>query len=787
MGLRVWLPLTGDLRNLGCSSYNITAINTPTYVDGKIGQCYQRTTTSNRSTNGINIDNNLLDILGNEASIAIWVKPLGTHTHYNGTLISSGNWNTSRWAFGVSQDNSQVDVLCGSFNNYITCAVPVNEWTHLTSTFNNGICKLYKNGVYVGEKTEQAAFNSDASNTTIGRETYAGGYFGFNGLINDVRIYDHCLSAAEVHEIAQGLVLHYKLDASSEEKITTIPSANVYSYPTFNTSTATGSWYHWGPSGHSGSYGQNTDKKYIYNKNNTYSHWISEDAGTGKYYLLYQSPAFEGGYRSFQAIIKEENSLPITESICYPDWNARNGGIPNDKWTTIKSLGDGFYYCCCEGVSQNGSDDLIGIIVNPGYKIYVSECYLENDTETCSPIFSYSSNVIQDSSGYNHNATLNSSLTLNADSPRYSFSSYFSPNVIATSNNLFGQGTLLSEFTWAGWVRRKYDDGKYKVIYSGPANIGLYTDYSLYIGWKSAKSDGTTTGNGAAGGSATVPLNTWTHICITYKDGIGNFYINGNKTKTFNYTSYGTFIEAYGQNYLGASNWDGDLSDVRIYCTALLDTDIKLLYNIGMKVDNLGGVHTFEFNETQTRELLSSNTMLTASYTSATVPYTGYNNGEVYLSGKSTSIGSPYIPISPSNHTYYYDFDISISANNQIYIGFERYDAEKTARSNAATAYIITRKPNEDINHAHYSGIVDLTTDGVNPTDTIRLRILNGWASADSSYELTIHSMSLREVSTIQQPQLQKNGIFALDELKEYQKAAFYKNGFVEATEFIEM
>lgn len=78
---------------------------------------------------------------------------MGTHTHYNGTILSSGNWNAKRWAFGVSQDNSQVDVLCGGYNNYISCAVPVNQWTHLASTFENGVCKLYKNGVYVGEKS----------------------------------------------------------------------------------------------------------------------------------------------------------------------------------------------------------------------------------------------------------------------------------------------------------------------------------------------------------------------------------------------------------------------------------------------------------------------------------------------------------------------------------------------------------------------------------------------------------------------------------------------------------
>ena len=82
--------------------------------------------------------------------MAVWVKPLGTHTHYNGTILSSGNWNGKKWAFGVSQDNSKVDVLCGNYNNYITCAVPANEWTHLVSTFDNGICKLYKNGAYIG-------------------------------------------------------------------------------------------------------------------------------------------------------------------------------------------------------------------------------------------------------------------------------------------------------------------------------------------------------------------------------------------------------------------------------------------------------------------------------------------------------------------------------------------------------------------------------------------------------------------------------------------------------------
>lgn len=212
MSLKVWLPLCGDLKQQGISDITATTFETPVYVDGKIGQCYQRANSNSQLTNGINLNNNLLDILGTQASIAVWIKPLGTHTHYNGTIASSGNWNAKKWAFGVSQDNTKVDVLCGSYNNYINCNIPVNEWTHLVSTFDNGTCKLYKNGEYIGQLTGQKAFETDAQNACIARETYAGGYFGFNGCINDVRIYDHCLSAAEVHEISQGLVLHYKLD-----------------------------------------------------------------------------------------------------------------------------------------------------------------------------------------------------------------------------------------------------------------------------------------------------------------------------------------------------------------------------------------------------------------------------------------------------------------------------------------------------------------------------------------------------------------------------------------------
>jgi hypothetical protein len=38
----------------------------------------------------------------------MWINPQGTHYHYDGAIISSGNWNDEHWSFGINQDNTAV-------------------------------------------------------------------------------------------------------------------------------------------------------------------------------------------------------------------------------------------------------------------------------------------------------------------------------------------------------------------------------------------------------------------------------------------------------------------------------------------------------------------------------------------------------------------------------------------------------------------------------------------------------------------------------------------------------
>ena len=212
MPLKVWLPLIQNNSNQGLMDLTPTNLGNVSFISGgKFGNCLSAGTGA-QVTNGVSYPTNLVNELGTKFSCSIWVKPLGNHIHYSGTFISSGNWNVKCWAFGVNQDNSEVDVFSRGYRKYITCSVPTNTWTHLCCTSDNGLVKLYKNGEYVGERTEYATLDSDASNFCVGRETYANGYFSFNGNITDVRIYDEVLSLKQIKLLSQGLVAHYQLN-----------------------------------------------------------------------------------------------------------------------------------------------------------------------------------------------------------------------------------------------------------------------------------------------------------------------------------------------------------------------------------------------------------------------------------------------------------------------------------------------------------------------------------------------------------------------------------------------
>jgi len=395
MSLIHWWPLNGNLNDQGTSAISLTNNGATVNSSGKLGSCYYFNSTI--------LNSSALDLssCSNGCSLAIWAKIPTSHSTWSQIFVlgtSGTSWNNIR--VGIDINSSGIpyfNVSNGSSNTNINSGAAIKDgiWHHICGTYDGTNLKLYVDGALV--KTGTTSYVPALSSAYIYIGGNAGGEKFIAGYLNDARIYDHALSQKEVKEISKGLVLHYNF----EQNINIL--ANVEPYPTFDTSSSSGGWGQWGSTGNQGYYAQNTDKKYIYPGFSNYSHKFGNSAGATNPYLLYHENIFDGGYRSFQAIIKSKNSEPITDSICFPAWNGQvDGSVPNSHWTSIESLGDGFYLCKVEGIKQKTSpsstnDHLVGIYVTAGNEVYVTCCYLENNRTVCSDIFNQpTDNLVSD-------------------------------------------------------------------------------------------------------------------------------------------------------------------------------------------------------------------------------------------------------------------------------------------------------------------------------------------------------------------------------------------------------
>ncbi len=77
-----------------------------------------------------------------------------------------------------------------------TNGLPVNQWTHLVSTYDGQYQRLYVNGVEVAQSAQSGLFDQSTGVLRIGGNSVWGEYF--KGYIDEVRIYNRALSATEV-------------------------------------------------------------------------------------------------------------------------------------------------------------------------------------------------------------------------------------------------------------------------------------------------------------------------------------------------------------------------------------------------------------------------------------------------------------------------------------------------------------------------------------------------------------------------------------------------------------
>jgi len=135
-------------------------------------------------------------------TIAFWVRP-SQNSQATPTVISKlGDWNVQ---FNGSNRYPQLNV--GSQYAELNYALPLITWHHVVFTFSNGVVKGYVDGAPVStiaNTIAAASLPSAASGLFIA--ALNGSYANpFIGSLDDVRIYNRALAAADVTALYKAL------------------------------------------------------------------------------------------------------------------------------------------------------------------------------------------------------------------------------------------------------------------------------------------------------------------------------------------------------------------------------------------------------------------------------------------------------------------------------------------------------------------------------------------------------------------------------------------------------
>lgn len=592
MSLRVWLPLNGDINNQGLS--NITVTNNGATVDnnGKIGKCYSFGTASSYLV----LPSDDIKNCTTECSFSFWLNIISWNTSY-ATYFQAGLGSTpwAHYIFGVLRNNQNSN-LCFTISNgssasnasYTTSNLELNNWYHLAFVYKTGHCLIYINGsLYKDYTTTIVPAFSTITKTTIGTCNNITNY-QTNCKLNDIRIYDHALSAKEVKEISKGLVLHYKLDNGSFGG-----QDNIYDF-------------------------QSVASKWLVEEGTTRENYT--DSVYGNVVKVISSSGNKRIYRNVSNVWTQGQKYTVSflakaDSSCVCDMsrsliNFTQQFTLTTEWKRYSGVID------CTATVTGGT--LSFRVITTGVNAYITQIKLEygevatayrpNINDPDYNKLGYNSTTVYDCSGYNYHGTPNGDLTVSSDTARNSLSTVFSNSqYIALGNQLYN---IKDEMTVNLWC--------YKENWNTNAGTPFSSVQSGGYGWQVSSTNfvfycgtGASSNTYISSAVTTSSLSSGWHMLSATYDGLAlRVYIDGElkntvtkyttKTPIFYNNNSGMFISGESAGSLTAPSGDlytGKISDVRIYATALSTDDVKELYQLGASIDKSGNVFAYEYKE----------------------------------------------------------------------------------------------------------------------------------------------------------------------------------------------
>jgi len=606
--LCLWLPFTdGVIKNQGLINDEFITSIDPTFSnDGKLGKCLEQGQFDMSATM-------TSKILNNQAlTICFWIYVNAEEGSKGSTIFGNINNNVefNNRKFSIFQYPTCNDLHLSWMNDAAKAfmmtsiykgVLPSYQWTHVTITYHNPTMTVYINGI---KKYTYSGVSNSSSFEYQTRVVWQNAY----RKLNDFRIYNECLSPRQVKEISKGLVCHYLLgevdgkiggrnlikNGKGNEKagfFKNFPTVTdeygeftLKSKKTYATISLYDGFVY-------GCRDYPVGEKYTWSYDIMYTAWnFPTGSNRGEFWMgqrYTNAPSGETATGAWRGVTR--HILPVVGQ----------NGCELNKWYHVKQT-----VTIPQQASSNvGQQNYISFYnsnanVEASFTARLKNVKLEKSS-TATPWTSapeddasFYDNIIYDTSGYENNGSVTDSTcpTWSSDTPRYKGSYVFNGNnqYLKFQNPITSSST---DFTISCWV--KFDDitGNSTICTMRTAvgnGIALFK-----IGNKIRFDD-----NGQCTFSDyTISANEWIHVVVTRSSSCKNLYINGVLKQTKNMvgdmkliSNVGT-IGASSQSGNGISNYlNGQLSDFRIYATALDNQTIEELYKVGALVDNNGNL-----------------------------------------------------------------------------------------------------------------------------------------------------------------------------------------------------
>lgn len=616
MSLLIWLPLNGNLENQGLSDLKFISVNTqagitPMSSGGKVTPGAYARTISN-TTDYIISDKDIA--LTGDVTMCCWAKVtgigdpgtanglFGQHGHMTGGLgitmkdVSSTDLrmsvNTGLYGDSGGSDRTYCTYY-GSTNIY-------NAWHHLCLTYNNSSKQLR---MYVDGNLETIVgygnYITLNGNSSVARRVilfawstdHLGG--GINNYrppceLNDVRIYDHCLSPQEVKEVAKGLRIHYQLNAARFENL--IGRHEMYVYNNYGVASSL----------------VDTGEKFMGETVYRLTMTPTSSSVNG-----FQSEMYSHGIycaaRTFAANTSYRYNVfyrPVSHTDIIVGGTASNIG----GWieSPARYWGDGWFqvgqYRTQGGTAQ--TDAIYTSFRSPsaaaGVPISIDFCCqsLQTTYDIVEElgVNEYYSLTEPDVSGYGSHGSFSSRITNDPGAPKYQGGYWFSSQYLRVPTASYA--AMKDSYTFSWWSSNSDMNGKMAWGFEDGNRLNLYP--SSWFNWN--------TGDGADNPFRDSNGNNlsfsswnggWHHYAITGNGSKTTLYIDGVARATAkNYVGItGTKLLLSGWDTTGSYKWYGGLCDFRLYATCLSAEDVRDLCKTGAILTNDGTLMATEFSE----------------------------------------------------------------------------------------------------------------------------------------------------------------------------------------------